>query len=138
MQSVDLLVVEDSPADVDLVEEVLTEFENNIELHVTRNGVEALGFIRDEEQDFPDLILLDLDLPQMNGFEFLDELKGDPDFKHLPVCVLTMSNAEEDILKAYRRGANSCLTKPLGFEEFNQIMQSVNSFWFETVNLPPK
>ncbi len=136
-----LLLVEDSPADIDLVREVLSEFEHNIGLHAVTNGKEALDFLHRqgdyEDAPSPDLVLLDLDLPKMNGFEFLREIRSKKRFQQLPVIVLTMSNAEEDISRAYKNDANCCITKPLGFEDFNQVMQSINNFWFELAQLPP-
>ena len=140
MGKYNLLLVEDSPADVDLVEEVLTEFENEIDIYSVQNGVKALDYLKQlgdfEKAPRPDLILLDIDMPKMDGFEFLQEIKTDEELSLIPVIILTMSNASEDIEKAYRLGANCCITKPLGFEDFNQIMQAINLFWFTLANLP--
>ncbi len=141
MIDADLLLVEDSPADVELVNEVLEEFENKITLHTVKNGVEALDFLHQrgdhKEAPLPDLILLDLDMPKMDGFEFLEEIKSEDNLKQIPTIILTMSNAREDILKAYQRHASCSITKPLGFEEFKRIMEGINDFWFSMVNLPP-
>jgi len=134
-----LLLVEDSPADVELVKEVLVEFDNDIELKLAKNGVEALEYLKrafDSSEEVPDLILLDLDMPKMDGFEVLERIKENEDYCMIPAAVFTMSNAREDIMRAYRAGANCCITKPLGFEDFNQIMQALDNFWFEIVNLP--
>ncbi|MFB6356497.1 MAG: response regulator, partial [bacterium] len=115
-QTGDILLVEDSPADVELAEEVFHEIENfSVTLHVVEDGEKALEYLRNPERDIPDLIILDLDLPRMDGFEVLRELDGDPDLGMVPVIVLTMSNADEDISRAYEFGANACITKPLGF-----------------------
>jgi CheY-like chemotaxis protein len=139
MMSHTLLLVEDSPADIELVKEVLVEFENDIELKLAKNGVEALEYLErafDGSEEVPDLILLDLDMPKMDGFEVLERIKENKDYCVIPAAVFTMSNAREDIMRAYRAGANCCITKPLGFEDFNQIMQALDNFWFEVVNLP--
>ena len=136
-----LLLVEDSPADIELVKEVLVEFENDIELKLAKNGVEALEYLEsaaEGEKPLPGLILLDLDMPKMDGFEVLENIKNNEDYCQIPAAVFTMSNAREDIVRAYKAGANCCITKPLGFEEFNQIMQALNNFWFEIVNLPDR
>ena len=109
---------------------------------MARDGVKALGFLRREslhpEAPRPDLILLDLNLPRKNGCEVLAEIKADPDLRLIPVVILTSSKTEEDILKAYRLHANCYILKPLGFEPFMQVIQSIESFWLTAVELPRK
>src|SRR5258708_27721921 len=101
----------------------------------------ALAFLRREGQyaaaPRPDLILLDLNLPRKKGVEVLTEIKNDPQLKRIPVCVLTSSQAEDDILKAYNNYANCYITKPVDLEQFIKVVRSIDNFWFEIVTLPP-
>ena len=136
-----VLLVEDSPADVELAEEVFNEIDDVVmELSVVENGEKIMQYLRGDppfqEQPRPDLVILDLDLPKKDGFEVLEEVKEDTELKVIPIVVLTMSNAEEDIYRAYELGANCCITKPLGFEEFKDCCNLISRFWLGKAHLP--
>lgn len=140
IKPVDILLVEDSPTDVLLAQEALDQATLRNTLHVVSDGVEAMQFLR-REAPFenairPDLILLDLNLPRKDGREVLGEIKSDPVLKRIPVVVLTTSQAEEDILKAYGLHANCYVPKPVDFEQFNNVVRAIESFWFSVVLLP--
>lgn len=139
--TIEILLVEDNPADVDLTRETLEYAKIRNRLHVATDGVEALQFLR-REGSFsravrPDLILLDLNLPRKDGREVLTELKQDDDLKSIPVVVLTSSNAERDVLKTYDLGANCYITKPVDLDQFADVVKSIEEFWFVVVKLPP-
>jgi CheY-like chemotaxis protein len=142
MNHVDILLVEDSPADVLITREAFAEFKILNTLHVAEDGVEALAFLNQEGKyasvPRPDLILLDLNLPRKNGREVLVEIKADPRFKKIPVVVLTTSRSEQDVPQAYDHHANCYIVKPVGFENFVEAMQSIRQFWFSVVTLPPE
>jgi CheY-like chemotaxis protein len=139
---IEILLVEDSAGDVRLVKEALKEnkFLNN--LYVARDGVEAMKFLHQEGEYAdavrPDLILLDLNLPKKDGREVLAEVKGDEDLKRIPVVIMTVSEAEEDILKTYNLHANCYITKPIDLDQFIKVVRSVESFWLTIVKLPPR
>jgi CheY-like chemotaxis protein len=139
---IEILLVEDSAGDVRLVKEALKEnkFLNN--LYVARDGVEAMKFLHQEgkyaDAVRPDLILLDLNLPKKDGREVLAEVKGDEDLKRIPVVIMTVSEAEEDILKTYNLHANCYITKPIDLDQFIKVVRSVESFWLTIVKLPPR
>lgn len=139
---IDILLVEDSPADVLITREALTEAKLLNTIHVVENGVEALEFLRQQGQyaavPRPDLILLDLNLPRKNGREVLAEIKADERLKSIPVVVLTTSRAEEDVLKSYNLHANCYVVKPVEFDNFVKAVQSIRQFWFTVVTLPPE
>jgi len=132
--------VEDDPADVELTRETLADAKVLTRLHVVGDGLEALAFLRREEKyaeaPRPDLVLLDLNLPRMDGRAFLAEIRADDRFKSIPVVVLTTSQAEEDIVKSYRLGANCYITKPVGLTEFTRVVNAIEAFWFTIVCLP--
>jgi two-component system response regulator len=111
-------------------------------IHVAEDGIQAMDFLYKRGQyasaTRPDLILLDLNLPRKNGREVLAEIKADPNLKSIPIVVLTTSNDEEDILKAYNLNANCYVVKPVGFDNFMQAIQSIKHFWFSVVTLPPE
>ncbi|HEY9632718.1 MAG TPA: response regulator [Coleofasciculaceae cyanobacterium] len=136
----EILLVEDDAGDIDLTEEALEESKLQINLNVVRDGVEAIAYLRREGEYAnaisPDLILLDLNLPRKDGREVLQEIKTDDNLKYIPVVVLTTSDTDEDILGAYSLGANCYVNKPLGMEEFTQIVQAIEDFWFTIVKLP--
>ncbi|QIB73019.1 response regulator [Halogeometricum borinquense] len=140
-EPIEILLVEDNPGDVRLTEKGLQKGNVTNNLHVVPNGIEALEFLRQENEytdaPRPDLILLDLDMPKMGGKEVLREIKTDSDLKRLPVVVLSSSDAEEDIAKSYDLHANAYLTKPVDFEGFLDIAQSIEDFWFTSVKYPP-
>jgi len=139
---IEILLVEDNPGDVRLTVEGLKESKVRNNLHVTRDGVEAMAFLRREGQHAravrPDLILLDLNLPRMDGREVLSELKSDPKLKTIPVVVLTTSRAEQDVLRSYELQANCYITKPVDLEQFISVVKSIEDFWFSIVTLPRK
>ena len=139
-QLAEILMVEDSPADVLITREAFEQARLANTLHVVEDGVQAMQFLRREENfassPRPDLILLDLNLPRKNGHEVLAEIKADPELKSIPVVVLTTSQAEQDILEAYDQHANCYIVKPVGFENFMKAVQSIQIFWFSLVTLP--
>lgn len=139
---VQILLVEDSPGDVRLAREGLSECKIRNDLHVVADGVKAMAFLHREGEyakaPRPDLILLDLNLPRKDGREVLREIKQDDSLKTIPVVILTTSKAEEDIVKTYALHANCYVTKPLGLEQFLAVVRGIEDFWFTIVRLPPK
>ena len=140
-KAVEILLVEDDPADVELTRETMGDSKVVTHLHVVGDGLEAMAFLRQEgkygEAPRPDLILLDLNLPRMDGRTLLAEMRADDHLKSIPVVILTTSQAEEDIVKSYRLGANCYITKPVDFEQFLEVIRSVEAFWLYIVTLPP-
>lgn len=141
-QPVEILLIDDSPGDVGLVEEAFKEWSLINQLWVTEDGEDALKFLR-QEPPFenvprPDLILLDLNLPKKDGREVLAIVKQDPDLRRIPVVVLTTSNSEGDVLRAYELHANCYLTKPVQMDEFLHKIQAIEDFWLSIVRLPHK
>lgn len=138
---VEILLVEDNPGDVRLTREALKEAKVPNRLHVVGDGMEAIAFLRRRgkyaEAPRPEVVLLDLNLPKMDGRAVLTEVKGDPELKRIPIVVLTTSRAEEDVLTSYDSHANSYVTKPADFDEFLSAVRSIENFWLETVELPP-
>lgn len=138
---VKILLVEDSAGDIRLTQEALKEGKLLNSLHVVNDGVEALAFLRRQgkyaQAPHPDLILLDLNLPKKDGREVLAEIKADEDLRRIPVVVLTISEAEEDILKSYNLYANCFITKPVEFTKFMNVARAIEDFWFSIVTLPP-
>lgn len=139
---VEILLVEDSPTDVLLATEALSQAKVINNLHVVKDGVAAIEFLNRSETNpntpRPDLILLDLNLPRKDGREVLAEIKASPTLKQIPVVVLTTSNAEKDVLESYGHHANCYITKPIDFGQFVDVVRQVESFWFAVVTLPPK
>ncbi|OPY28716.1 MAG: transcriptional regulator NarL [Methanobacterium sp. PtaU1.Bin242] len=137
---IEILLVEDNPDDVLLTEEVLTEAKVKNHLHVVENGEEALDYLYQkgdyENVNRPDLILLDLNLPGKDGREVLVEVKENEDLKRIPVVILTTSRAEEDIFKMYQHHANAYITKPVDFDQFIKVVQTIEDFWLTIVRLP--
>ena len=142
MRSIEILLVEDNPGDVDLAREALENGKVHNNLHVVGDGEAAMAFLRRQRQyadaPRPDLVLLDLNLPKKDGREVLAEIKSDPHLMRIPVVILTTSKAEEDILKSYNLHANCFITKPLDLNQFIKVVQAVEDFWFSIVKLPPK
>ena len=138
---IEILLVEDNPGDVRLTQEALREGKVCNNLHVVRDGVEAMASLRREGRFAaavrPDIILLDLNLPRKDGREVLEEIKNDPSLKRIPVVVLTTSKAEEDILRTYNLHVNCYVVKPVDFEQFARVVHSIEDFWFTIVKLPP-
>jgi len=139
---INILLVEDNPGDVRLTREALKETKVLNSLDVVHDGVEALTFLRREngyaDAPTPDLILLDLNMPRKDGREVLAEIKSDDILRRIPVVVLTISEAEEDILKTYDLHANCYITKPLDLEKFAKVVKTIEDFWMTIVKLPPK
>jgi len=137
---IEILLVEDNPGDVRLTVEGLKESKVRNNLHVARDGVEAMEFLRRTGRYGgavrPDLILLDLNLPRMDGREVLAEVKSDAKLKTIPVVVLTTSRAEQDVLRSYELQANCYITKPVDLEQFIAVVKSIEDFWFTIVTLP--
>jgi CheY-like chemotaxis protein len=138
---VEILMVEDNPGDVRLTREALKEARIRNRLHAVPDGVEALAFLRREGKyaaaPRPSLILLDLNLPRKSGRETLAEVKADPNFRRIPVVILTTSRDEQDVLQSYDLHANCFITKPVDLEQFLAVIRSVEGFWLEVVRLPP-
>jgi chemotaxis family two-component system response regulator Rcp1 len=138
---IEVLLVEDNPGDVRLTREALREAKMSNNLHIAGDGVEALRFLRQEEEHAdaprPDLILLDLNLPKKTGREVLEEVKADPDLRRIPVVVLTTSEAEQDIVRSYELHANAYIKKPVDFGSFIEVVRAIEDFWFSVVRLPP-
>ncbi len=139
---IDILLVEDSPGDVELVRQGLTRSRLLNSLHVVQDGVEAMDFLHHrgdfEDVPRPALILLDINLPRKNGHEVLRELRSDEHLRPIPVVILTTSDHERDILKAYEEHANAYVQKPLNATEFIDAVRGIEGFWFSLVRLPPE
>ena len=137
---IEILLVEDNPGDVRLVQEAMRAAKMRNRMSVVEDGVDAMAFLRREgrfaDAPRPDLILLDLNLPRKDGREVLAEVKADPQLRRIPVVVLTTSQAEEDVLRAYDLHANCFVTKPVQFEQFMQVVQAIDNFWVNVVTLP--
>jgi chemotaxis family two-component system response regulator Rcp1 len=135
-----VLLVEDSPGDVRLTKEAFHDADPQIDLRVAVDGVEAMAYLRREgvhsDAARPDFILLDLNLPKMDGREVLSHIKEDDDLKTIPTVILTTSDAEADILTSYKLQANCYLSKPVQLEEFESLVKSINDFWLTRVKLP--
>jgi len=138
---VKVLLVEDDPADAELTEELLSEAMVVVDLEIVQDGVEAMAYLRREgrfaEASRPDVILLDLNMPRKDGREVLQEIRADGELETIPVVVLTTSDADRDVAKSYALGANCYVTKPVGLEQFSDIVRSIEHFWFKVVKLPP-
>jgi two-component system, chemotaxis family, response regulator Rcp1 len=139
--SLNVLLVEDSPGDVRLTQEAFRDANQAIHLHVAVDGVEAMAFLKREglhnNAPRPDFILLDLNLPKLDGREVLAQIKSDPLLRDIPTVILTTSEAEADILKSYRLRANSYLAKPVRLCAFERLVKSINEFWLVNSKLPP-
>ena len=140
IHAVDVLLVEDNPGDVRLTREALKEGRIAINLNVANDGLEAMKILRQEgeyaDRPLPDLVLLDLNMPKMDGREVLHLIKTDENLKRIPVVVLTTSAAEKDILQAYGQHANCYITKPVELDQFMEIVKSIEGFWLTVVKLP--
>jgi two-component system, chemotaxis family, response regulator Rcp1 len=139
--AINVLLVEDSPGDVRLTQEALRNTELDIRLHIASDGVEAVAFLRrdgDSNQPRPDFILLDLNLPRMDGREVLAHIKADASLKTIPTVILTTSDAEADIRRSYELQANCYLTKPVELDAFLSLIQGVSNFWLTMAKLPPE
>jgi chemotaxis family two-component system response regulator Rcp1 len=136
-----ILLVEDNPGDVRLTQEAFKEGKVSNLLLTAPDGIEAMALLRRQgshvDAPRPDLILLDLNIPRMDGRQVLAEIKGDPSLKRIPVVVLTTSKAEEDVLRTYDLNANCYITKPVDFDKFLSVIKSIDNFWLSIVQLPP-
>lgn len=141
-QAINILLVEDNPADVLLTQEALEESKLINCISIVKDGEEAMGFLRKEgkykDAITPDLILLDLNLPKKDGREVLKDIKDDPELMVIPVVILTTSAADEDVLRTYQLHANCYIMKPVDFEQFTRVVQTIECFWFSIVKLPRK
>jgi chemotaxis family two-component system response regulator Rcp1 len=137
---IEILLAEDNPGDVRLTQEAFKEGRILNQLHVVSDGMEALAFLRQEgeyrQSPRPDLILLDLNMPRMNGRELLGVIKQDESLRRIPVVILTTSDAEEDIARSYDMHANCYVSKPVDFDRFIQVVRSIQDFWLAVVTLP--
>ena len=142
LKPANVLLVEDNKDDAELTLEALNDSKVRMEINVVSDGISAMAFLRREgeytDKPRPDLILLDLNLPLMDGREILKKIKEDPNLTDIPVVVLTTSDDEEDILKAYQLHANCFISKPVDFLQFTKIIKEIEGFWFQLVNLPPR
>ena len=140
VRPVEILLVEDSPSDTELTVEALREAKVRNHLSIVEDGVQALEFLRRQGKfaaaPRPDMIMLDLNLPRKDGREVLAEIKSEESLKTIPVVVLTTSRAEQDVLQAYKYHANCYITKPVDFEQFLNVVHSIESFWLMLVTLP--
>ncbi len=140
-ETVDILLVEDNPGDVRLTQEVLKQGKIRNRLAVVQDGVEALDYMHRRGKHTaavrPDLVLLDLNLPKMDGRAVLAEIKKDPELKRIPVVILTTSSAEVDVLKSYELQANCYITKPVDLAQFTEVLHQIQDFWLTIVKLPP-
>jgi len=138
---VEILLIEDSAGDTRLAVEVLKESKVRNTLHCVSDGVDAMDFLHNRGKfstsPRPDLIILDLNMPKKDGRQVLAEVKGDADLKRIPVVILTISKAEEDIIKTYNLHANCFITKPLDLNQFVAVVKSIEDFWLTIVKLPP-
>jgi two-component system, chemotaxis family, response regulator Rcp1 len=140
---INILLVEDNPADVRLTQEALKEASHaRTRLHVVGDGVEALEFLHKQGAfagaPRPDLMLLDLNLPRVDGRQVLAQVKGDPDLRRIPVVVLTTSPSEDDILHAYDQHVNSYIRKPVDLDQFLHVLRAIDDYWLGSVSLPPR
>ncbi len=140
MHPIDILLVEDNPGDIELTQEAFAESKICNRIFVVHDGVEAIDFLKRRgafsDAVRPDVVLLDLNMPRMDGKEVLEVVKNDPDLKLIPIVILTSSEAEKDIVKSYRLHANCYINKPVDLERFLEVVRAVEDFWLSVVKLP--
>ncbi len=140
MKPVEILLVEDNEGDIILTTEALEEGKINNSISVVKDGWEAVQFLEKkngyEGAVTPDLILLDINLPKLNGHEVLNHIKSNPDLTHIPVVMLTTSSSEVDVMKSYKNHANCYITKPVDVNNFLDVISKIESFWISIVQLP--
>ncbi|MBI5815565.1 MAG: response regulator [Nitrospinae bacterium] len=138
-----ILLAEDNPADQELTRRAFAEYKLKNELHIVNDGAEAMDFLKKRGKypanstPRPDIILLDINMPKMDGIQALKEIKSDNSLKLIPVVMLTTSSHERDVVSSYNLGANAFITKPVDFNMFVQALWEVNEFWLVVVTLPP-
>lgn len=136
---IEILLIEDNPADVRLTQEALKDAKVRNNLHVAEDGANAIAYLRREGPyegaRLPDLVLLDLNLPKVNGREVLAEMKRDDTLRHIPVVILTTSQADQDVVQSYQLGANAYVNKPVDLHQFLNVVSSIKDFWLEIVRL---
>jgi CheY-like chemotaxis protein len=141
-RSIEVLLVEDDPGDVLMTKEAFQDYKLSNQLHVVTDGAEAMDFLRRQgehaDKPRPDLVLLDLNLPRMDGREVLQAIKSDPELASIPVVILTTSEAEEDVLRSYSLHANAYVTKPVDFERFIEVVRQIDDFFVTVVRLPSR
>jgi CheY-like chemotaxis protein len=141
-RQIEVLLVEDDPGDVLMTREAFEDYKVTNQLHVVQDGADAMAFLRREgeyaDAPRPDLVLLDLNLPRMDGREVLQAIKSDPTLASIPVVVLTTSEAEEDVLRSYSLHANAYVTKPVDFERFIEVVRQIDDFFVTVVRLPSR
>jgi CheY-like chemotaxis protein len=141
-RQIEVLLVEDDPGDVLMTREAFGDYKVANRLHVVQDGADAMSFLRREgafaDVPRPDLVLLDLNLPRMDGREVLHAIKSDPELASIPVVVLTTSEAEEDVLRSYSLHANAYVTKPVDFERFIDVVRQIDDFFITVVRLPTR
>ena len=141
-RAIEILLVEDNPGDVRLTQEALSENKISNKLHVAVDGVEAMKFLRKmngyKDAPRPDLILLDLNMPKKDGREVLAEVKADEKLRSIPVVILTTSDADDDVAKAYHMYANCYIRKPIDLNRFIEVIKIIENFWLTIVQLPPR
>ena len=139
---IQILIIEDNPADVRLVKEVMRDSKILNEIHWVPDGVEAIAFLRRQgkygDAPRPHIVFLDLNMPRKDGREVLREVKSDPNLRRIPIVVMTSSQAEEDIARAYDQHANCYIRKPIDFQQFHSVVKTIENFWFATVELPTR
>jgi CheY-like chemotaxis protein len=141
-RQIEVLLVEDDPGDVLMTREAFQDYKLANQLHVVHDGADAMAFLRREGgysgAPRPDLVLLDLNLPRMDGREVLQAIKSDPELASIPVVVLTTSEAEDDVLRSYSLHANAYVTKPVDFERFIEVVRQIDEFFVTVVRLPQR
>jgi two-component system, chemotaxis family, response regulator Rcp1 len=139
---IEILIVDDDAGDIELMREALLTSKFKLRISEVHDGVECMAYLHHESKYLgaakPDLILMDLNMPRMDGRETLKKIKSDPDLLMIPVVILTTSKAEEDIEKTYNAGANCYISKPVGLSELQKVVSVIESFWFTVVKLPVK
>jgi two-component system, chemotaxis family, response regulator Rcp1 len=142
MKTPEILMVDDNPADIDLTSEVLAQSQQHFHVNAVNDGVEAISFLRHEgkyaKAPVPDLVVLDLNLPRKDGCEVLSNIKADPALAKIPVVIFTTSQANADIARSYKLGANCYLKKPGNLPEFIAVVQSMAQFWLGFASLPQR
>ncbi len=139
---VEILLVEDDPGDIELIQETIKSAKIKIKLQIVNNGADAISYLKKEDsysdKNEPGLVILDLNLPLKSGMDVLDEIKSNEELKHIPIIVMSTSDQESDVIKSYKLGANSYVTKPMGIDEFSHIVSTIEDFWLSIVKLPKR